>query len=131
MPDPVAVVLAVLRAALPGVRCGTRRPDNLAAHAPFVRVQRIGGTPAWPTWRPGPVLDRAGVALTIWGGPDPADARRLAYTALAALAAAAGTRTPSGVLVRVAVLTGPTDLPDPDEPIGLHRFVTTVQALVR
>ncbi|WP_170047608.1 response regulator [Couchioplanes caeruleus] len=47
------------------------------------------------------------------------------------LASARGTALPGGVIVRVAMLAGPTSLPDPAAPDDVHRFTATMQITAR
>ena len=56
------------RPELNGYTFGTRRPVDLVARLLFVLLTRTGGAASLPTWRVGPVLDRAGIAVQV---PDP------------------------------------------------------------
>ncbi|GIJ50030.1 hypothetical protein Val02_69160 [Virgisporangium aliadipatigenens] len=132
-PDAETVVLQWLRTRpnLSAVRFGTTRPADLSRHLPFVAISRIGGGGAAPSWRGGLLVDRAGLTLTGWAKPHRADARGLVRTVVYELSTTRGVIAKAGVLVRVMVLAGPMPLPDRNAPEGIHRFVATVQAIVR
>src|SRR5688572_23303907 len=69
--DVERVLLPWLRAhpTLTGIRFGTTRPVDLTSQVPYVQLARNGGTAAAPTWRPGPILDRAGITIQVWASP--------------------------------------------------------------
>ncbi|HEX8626736.1 MAG TPA: hypothetical protein VF755_01005 [Catenuloplanes sp.] len=129
LPDAEALAVAWLRGApdLTGIGFGTQRPPDLAARLPFVVVERIGGTAEAPSWRAGALVDRAGINVQAWAGPHRIDARRLIHTVVHSLLSIRGVARPGGVIVRVAMLAGPTALPDPSAPDTVHRFTTSVQ----
>lgn len=133
MVDVEALTLQWLRARtdFPGVTFGTQRPPDLAAHLPYVLVTRIGGAANQVSWRGGLLLDRAGVNVQAWSTPDRAQTRALIHMVVSSLFAARSAALPGGVIVRVAMLAGPTDLPDPAMSDQVYRFTATVQLIVR
>lgn len=126
--DIERVLLAWLRAhpSLTGIRFGTTRPADLPAHVPYVQLTRSGGTAALPTWRPGPVLDRAGITVQVWASPDPAAARQTCTRVLSALYAARSVTGAGVTITRVRPLSGLSALPDPDAPDDVHRTSASV-----
>jgi len=132
LPDPVALVVTYLRGhpSLTGVTVGTLRPADLAARLPFLLVERVGGASTLPTWRPGPILDRAGIGLHGWAGPNLADTRAVIGQALAALYAARAVALPGGSIARITPLGGPITVPDPGAGEHVHRQIATVEVTV-
>ncbi|GIG63642.1 hypothetical protein Lfu02_80140 [Longispora fulva] len=133
LPDAERLALAYLRArpALAGIRFGTERPVDLAERVPLVVIERIGGVSSAPSWRGGALSDRPAIHLQAWHGPHRAHARTLLLAVLHELALARGVVLPEGVIVRAAVLAGPTAVPDPGAPEHLHRHTATVQLTTR
>jgi hypothetical protein len=74
-------------------------------------IERIGGTSDTPSWRAGGLVDRAGINLQAWAGPNQIDARRLIHSVIHSLLSTRGVARPGGVIVRVAMLAGPTVVP--------------------
>ena len=133
LPDAETVTVAYLRARpeLAGVTIRTVPPRaELPTGGRYVLIERIGGVAEAPSWRSGALIDRPGVTVQVWAGPDRADARSLLRLVLDALAAARGAAVPGGVIARVVELAGPTPLPDPAAPKTVHRFTATVQLTV-
>lgn len=77
--DSVGIVVAVLRAALPGIKVSTEMPARRPGRA--VMVAQVGGTCDEFT-------DRPRIEMTCWGTSD-TDARTLAMDAVLALSDAA------------------------------------------
>ncbi len=128
MPDVETALLAWLRARpeLDGYQFGTRRPANLADRLPYVRLARTGGAASLPTWRAGPILDRCGVAVQVWAGPDPADSRQACAAVLDALYAMRSVVSAGLTIVRVGSLSGLAPVPDPGAPDDIHRTAAAV-----
>jgi hypothetical protein len=129
LPDAETLALAWLRDVhdVTGITFGTQRPADIADHLPYVAVERIGGAADIPSWRAGTLVGRAGLNIQAWAGPYRADARQLIHSVVHSLSTARGVSLPGGVIVRVAMLAGPTALPDPAAPDDVHRFTATVQ----
>ncbi len=126
--DVETALLVWLRARpeLDGFQFGTRRPALLAGRLPYARLARTGGTVSLPTWRHGPVLGRAGVAVQVWAGPDPADSRHACAAVLAALYAMRSVVSAGLTIVRVGSLSGLAPVPDPGAPNDIHQTAAAV-----
>lgn len=131
--DVESAVLAWLRSRpeLDGITFGTRRPARLTGRTPYVTVTRTGGAAALPTWRPGPLLDRCGITLHVWAGPDPAHARKAGAAVLAALFRMRSVVSAGITVVRIGSLSGLAPVPDPGIPDDLHRVTASVMATTR
>src|SRR5688572_4797480 len=128
MPDVETALLTWLRDTpqLDGFHFGPRRPATLAGRLPYARVVRTGGAASLPTWRHGPVLDRCGVAVQVWAGPDPADSRQACAAVLDALYAMRSVVSAGLTIVRVGSLSGLIPVPDPGVPDQIHRTAAAV-----
>lgn len=128
MPDVETALLDWLcnRPELDGYHFGTRRPANLADHLPYVRLARTGGAASLSTWRPGPILDRCGVAVQVWAGPDPADSRQACAAVLAALYAMRSVVSAGLTIVRVGSLSGLTPMPNLAPSDDLHCVIASI-----
>ncbi|CAM3433166.1 hypothetical protein [Stackebrandtia soli] len=130
-PDPVLVTVAVLRDLLPSaVTAGTVVPPDLTAKLPFVHVAAVRGRIVSPSWRGGPVVESATVALSCWAGPDAGHARALAREVLSALLPVRSVAVDGGTVVAVLHVSSPVHVPDPFAPADCHRYVTTVAVTV-
>jgi len=65
MPRIQAVILPILRAALPGVAIGSWVPDVDYREYPYINVRRLGGIPADVE-----LFDRPTIELTVYGNVD-------------------------------------------------------------
>ncbi len=111
---------------LDGFHFGTRRPATLAGRLPYARLARTGGAASLPTWRHGPVLDRAGIAIQVWAGPDPADSRQACAAVLDALYAMRSVTSAGLTIVRIGSLSGLASVPDPGAPDDIHQTAAAV-----
>jgi len=128
MPDLETALLTWLRAqpGLDGFHFGTRRPAALTGRLPYTRLVRTGGAASLSTWRRGPVLDRCGVSVQVWAGPDPADSRQACLAVLDALYAMRSVVSAGLTIVRVSSLSGVTPVPDPGVTEDVHQTVAAV-----
>lgn len=133
MVDVEALLLEWLRSRpeLSDITFGTERSADLADRLPFVMVTRIGGGIESVSWRGGVYLDRAGVTIQTWNGPDRASSRALICTLIEQLAGVRELALDGGVLTRIGGVAGPTALPNPDGSGHAHRFTATAQVTTR
>lgn len=130
MADVHALLLGLLRPALPGVTVQTLIPADMLL--PFVLARRSGGAAL-----DGRLLaDDATVDVQVWAAGDPGDhaARVLAEQVRRALAGAwrAQTVVPgAGSIARYGEETAPVLLNDDTVLHGVYRYQATYQLLVR
>lgn len=110
MPRVQAVVLPILRAALPGVEIGSWLPDVDYRVYPYINVRRLGGTPEDPE-----LFDRPTIELTVYGNTDLPTTEELYQSARLAIFRAFKfqTVTPSGYLNWYRETMGPTQFDSP------------------
>ncbi len=126
------VVLALLRAGLPGTRVMSRLPDPIVAHLPLVVVRRTGGSSFAPRFYDEPFVNVANWAASsptvdasraAWGTADAA--RRVLWQAWDEQ-----TVTPHGHIAWLRESQAPLEEPDPDLPHHA-RFIATYELKVR
>lgn len=127
-PDPITVLAAILRDTFPGVTVVTVIPSAITG--PTVHLSPIGSRMRAASGRGGPLTETATVAVSVWHGPDHADARRLARDVLAALLSLRSVPVPGGVLVAVEHLSGPVHVPDPYARDPVHHYAVSIAATV-
>lgn len=118
--DAEALTVAVLKAALPGVRVATRAPkDNVAE---YVRLYRAGG--------PGTQLVDAPMVIIECWAMDEVAAERLSARARSAMLAVEGRRIGNAAISNMHETGGPAYFDDP-ENVNYHRYQFVVQFTVR
>ena len=129
-PDPITVLAGLLRAApgLAGTAVVTVIPATITG--PTVHLSPVTSAIRAPSIRGGPLLETATVAVSVWTGPDHADARRLARTVLAVLLPHRSLPVLGGVLVAVEHRSGPVHVPDPYGRDPVHHYAASVAATV-
>ncbi|MCK2242321.1 MULTISPECIES: hypothetical protein [unclassified Crossiella] len=127
VPPAEVVVVAVLRAALPGLSVVTLIPAPSARRMPLVWVQRTGGAAVHPLW-----LDRATLAAECWAATRPA-AAELAGKVRAALFGAYRRQavTTVGSLASFRELSGPAEIRTAAQPENLTRIRASYELGIR
>lgn len=118
LPDADALILALIRPALPSVDVATEPPDDLTARAPLVVAQRVSGAAIHPRF-----LDRPTFNVDAWHTTRK-DAADLAESVRVALVDAVERQivTEHGHVSHIDEQTGPAYLRTAEQPDTLHRF---------
>ena len=127
LPDADALVLSVIRAAIPTIKLGTQIPDNLLTNLPYATARRFGGAAVDPRF-----LDRASVDVQTWGASRKA-ASDLAYDIREAFRAAAANQTvyTLGHIARYRENAAPTELRTTDQADNVWRFQASYSLFLR
>lgn len=127
LPDADAILVAAVRAAVPGVNLGTQIPDDLLDRLPFVVARRFGGAAVDPRF-----LDRATVDVQTWAG-----SRKGAYDLAAEIrtglrdSALNQITYPAGYIVRFRESSAPAEIRDAEQAGNVWRFVATYSLFMR
>lgn len=126
-PDAESLVLALSRAALPGVAHGTFIPADLTKRLPFVVIRRVGGQAVDPRF-----VDRPSVDVQCWAGTREG-ARDAANAVRTALLDAwdRQTVTPHGHISYYTETSSPVELRDSTQPDNVWRYQALYSLIIR